>query len=125
MGYNTKFTGKFQFNKPLESKHKELFLQIYNERHNDNCLPSKHCQWMVDKSGTKLIYDGNEKFYGYIEWIGIIKLLAELLGYELTGKAFWRGESKNDVGTIKIKNRKVKIWKAGKKQAFEPGTSPF
>jgi len=38
----------------------------------DNTRPdsySYYCQWVSNKEGTQLEWDGNEKFYGYVEWL--------------------------------------------------------
>lgn len=110
MGYNTKLKGQFRFDKPLSPEHKDFFFKITNQRHENKCLPSFYCQWTVNENGTIIIYDGKEKFYGFKEWIGIINLFSELLGYKLMGEVFWVGENKNDIGKIKIKEGKIKIW---------------
>lgn len=34
--------------------------------------PSLWCQWVPNKDGTAIIWDGGEKFYGYRAWIEYI-----------------------------------------------------
>ncbi len=125
MGYTTIFTGGFNLDKPLTAAHRRLIEGVTQARHQEECLPSHYCQWKVDETGTKIIWDGGEKFYGHIEWLGIIKLFLELLGYEMSGKIFWRGEERGDVGTIKIRNGLVKVWSAAANNEPESTPLPF
>lgn len=36
------------------------------------CQPGLWCQWIISDDGTKLEWDGNEKFYNYTEWLLVI-----------------------------------------------------
>ncbi len=125
MGHTTIFTGEFKLDKPLTEEHRMLIDKITQTRHECNCLPSYYCQWRLDETGTKIGWDGKEKFYGYAEWLGTIKLFLELLGYKISGKVFWRGEDKGDVGTIKIRNNKTRVWSAAANKEFKSTILPF
>lgn len=74
--------------------------------------PSLWLQWIPNHDGTEIEWDGNEKFYGYIEWIQyLIDKILKPRGYKLNGTVEWEGENSNDFGRIVIKNNKVTIKK--------------
>ncbi len=126
MGYTTIFTGGFNLDKPLTAAHRRLIEEITQARHQKECLPSHHCQWNVDETGTKITWDGGEEFCGHIKWIGIIKLFLELLGYDISGKVFcWRGKDGGYVGTIKTRIGITKVWSATASKEPESTTLPF
>ena len=125
MGYTTIFAGGFKLDKPLTTEHRKLIDNITQTRHDEGSFPSYYCQWKVDETGTRIIWDGGEKFYGYTEWIEIIKMFLELLGYQISGKVFWRGESHGDVGSIKIRNGNVKVWSAAANKELKSTILPF
>lgn len=70
-----------------------------------NCPPATQpglwCQWVPDDEGTYLQWDGNEKFYNYVEWIEYIvdKILAPNR-YKVNGEVKWQGEDMDDRGKI-------------------------
>ena len=66
------------------------------------------CQWAPNKEGTAIGWDGNEKFYDYIEWIKyLIEKILKPNGYVLNGNVHWQGEDEGDRGVIEIINNKV------------------
>jgi hypothetical protein len=72
--------------------------------------PGFWCQWVSNEDGTAIIWDCNEKFYNYIEWINyLIKNLIEPRGYSLTGDVEWQGDEPDDFGIISIKDNTVRI----------------
>lgn len=74
--------------------------------------PGLWCQWVPSEDGTRIEWDGVEKFYNYIEWISyIIKNFLEPKGYVLNGTVEWHGEDYSDIGQIIIINNKVSIKK--------------
>jgi len=72
--------------------------------------PGLWCQWIPNKQGTAILWDGNEKFYQYQDWITYIvnKILAPN-GYILNGIVTWQGESDDDKGSITIKDNIITI----------------
>ena len=106
MGYNTDFDGSFKFSRELTvSEYRELE-SFSRDRHDDITYPSCYCQWETD--GISLYWDGQEKFYGYEQWL---KLLINKFfipwGITLNGKVRWRGEAFDDIGTITVLNNVV------------------
>jgi hypothetical protein len=63
--------------------------------------PGLWCQWIVNDG--ELEWDGNEKFYNYIEWLGyLIDHFFEPWGCKLNGDVEWQGEDSQDIGIIRI-----------------------
>lgn len=71
--------------------------------------PGLWCQWVPTEDGTKLVWDGGEKFYNYVEWLEyIINSILSKWGYTLNGEVEWQGEDRSDRGMIVVKDNKVK-----------------
>jgi len=72
--------------------------------------PGLWCQWELQEDNQTLMWDGNEKFYDYIEWLKYLidKILAPR-GYVVNGKVTWSGEEQGDTGKITVIKNKVKI----------------
>jgi hypothetical protein len=75
--------------------------------------PGLWCQWIPNDEGTELVWDGNEKFYNYVEWLEYIINWLKPKGYKVNGEVEWQGEERDDRGMIVVKNNKVKT-KTGK-----------
>src|SRR5579862_5564329 len=59
--------------------------------------PSLWCCWTPNEDGTKLIWNGQEKFYFYCEWLEyIIDNFLQPWGYLIYGKIMWTGEDALD-----------------------------
>lgn len=84
----------------------------YNEDVTDyNCpplgVPGLWCQWIINDD-DELEWDGNEKFYDYVEWIDyLINKIFEPEGYILNGTIEFEGEDRDDRGYIKVTNNIV------------------
>lgn len=65
--------------------------------------PGLWCQWIPTDEGTEIVWDGNEKFYHYTEWLRyIITHFLARWGYTLNGEVLWYGEDRTDMGTIEV-----------------------
>jgi hypothetical protein len=72
--------------------------------------PGLWCQWRVD--GNKLVWDGGEKFYDYVEWLNyLIAKFFKPWGYTLNGEIKWFGEDSSDLGIIVVVNNEVSVQK--------------
>jgi hypothetical protein len=72
--------------------------------------PGLWLQWELSSDGTELSWDGNEKFYHYIEWLQyLIQHFFEKWGIKLNGEVQWQGEESNDFGKIIITDNFVEI----------------
>lgn len=70
--------------------------------------PSLWCQWIPVDCGKLIEWDGDEKFYEYVEWIEyIIEHFIKAWGRTLNGEVFWQGEDPSDKGKIIINNNKI------------------
>lgn len=76
--------------------------------------PSLWCQWVPTEDGRGIEWDGNEKFYKYVEWLQYLidRVFPYILedGDEplvLNGEIEWRGEEDDDIGRIVVKDNKV------------------
>lgn len=70
--------------------------------------PGLWCQWCPTDDREGIEWDGNEKFYAYLEWLNyIIKNFLAPKGYVLNGEVSWEGEERTDTGVIRVLNNKV------------------
>jgi len=72
------------------------------------CQPGLWCQWVISDDGTKLEWNGSEKFYYYTEWLKyLIKHFFSVWNIHLNGEILYQGEEKKDKGNILIINNTV------------------
>ena len=114
MGYTTDFDGQFEFNRKLTKKELQAMETLDETRHEDGYKekPSIWLQWIVEEYHDThyLIWDGNEKFYNYIEWLEyLIKYFFKPNNLSITGRVRWRGEEFDDMGTISVEDNEVEV----------------
>lgn len=69
--------------------------------------PGLWCQWVINDD-NELEWDGNEKFYNYVEWLEyLIHHFFDPLGYILNGEITWQGEDTDDCGVIHVEDNYV------------------
>lgn len=116
MGYTTEFTGTFKV-EPAMDEIMVVSLRNYAdaEKHHADS-PRGYCQWVPTEDGTGIEWDGNEKFYNYIEWLAdIIKHFIVPEGRVMSGEVWWSGEDTKDVGIIIVTDNVISTkepWKA-------------
>jgi hypothetical protein len=72
--------------------------------------PGLWCQWVVSEDGKYLEWDGNEKFYDYVEWLDyLIVEFFHPIGYMLNGEVNFRGEDYDDFGTIFVTDNIISV----------------
>jgi hypothetical protein len=70
--------------------------------------PSLWCQWVPTIDGGGLKWDGNEKFYRYVEWLQyLIDHFLVPWQYQLNGTVTWQGESTGDRGSIVVVDTRI------------------
>ena len=85
---------------------------VINYNRPPSTQPGLYCQWIPTEDGTALVWDGNEKFYDYVEWLRyLIDTILEPRGYILNGKCVWEGESSDDMGKILVDNNVITVKK--------------
>lgn len=138
MGYQTDFRGQLKFNKQLslddhtflsklaETRRMtrnvgpeygvegEFYVEdneigVINSNEPPKTQPGLWLQWVPTEDGMFLEWDGNEKFYNYVEWLEyLIDKVLEPKGYILNGEIEWRGEEWDDIGVINVEDNVVK-----------------
>lgn len=74
--------------------------------------PGLWCKWIPTEDGSSIEWDGNEKFYDYIEWIQyLITHFTKPWGYTVNGSVEWGGEERGDTGIITVTDNTVKAAK--------------
>lgn len=72
--------------------------------------PSLWCQWHIQPDHQTIVWDGNEKFYNYVEWIEyLIERILKPRGYKVAGQVKWQGEDIDDRGIITIVNNEIEV----------------
>ena len=70
--------------------------------------PELWCKWAPTPDGDAIEWDGNEKFYSYVEWLKyLIHHFLAPWGYTLDGEVVWSGEDREDIGKIVVENNEV------------------
>ena len=123
MGYTTEFEGYFDIKPDVTEEHERLihqFIDVFNDnvwrrksertKELDKDAPQSRCSWYIEKNTNCLTWNGEEKFYEYVEWLEfLIKKFFTPLNYVLSGDVEWIGEDRSDFGTISIKNNTVTV----------------
>ena len=83
-----------------------------NRRIDENlCQPGLWCQWVVSDDRKSLAWDGNEKFYSYVEWLKYLKVnFFDKWGVTLKGTVRWKGEDRGDTGRIKFVDNVINVF---------------
>lgn len=114
MGYTTEFFGQLSLNKPADAGVRKTLAQLcdynpYQKESYDPALPKSYCKWILTDDGKGLVWNGEEKFYLYVEWLEY--LIAEVFapaGYRLSGELLAEGEEiEEDVSKIIVKDNVV------------------
>ena len=83
-----------------------------------NC-PSLWCQWIPSEDHKGIEWDGNEKFYCYVEWLEyIISNFLKPWGYKLNGEVKYQGEDDDDCGKIVVKDNVVEHYEGIKEITY-------
>lgn len=112
MGYTTKFTGHLTLSRKLTMAEAKTLLEIAEEEAtiDESCLasvtdpapPRGYMQWVPDESLKRIVWDQNEKFYDYEQWLKWIVAALASWGVEAAGAFKWQGESVGDVGELLV-----------------------
>lgn len=115
MGYTTKFTGVISLSRPLNIAEALEILEISEDSDvaKQRANLNSYMQWVPDETMTAIVWDGNEKFYGYTE--ALIWLCGWLLqrGIFSNGQLQWSGEDAGDQGILRVVDGVVSKIKSG------------
>jgi len=81
---------------------------IIDYNHPPTGQPGLWCQWVPNDDGSRLEWNGAEKFYYYVEWLEyLIEHFFTPWGYVLNGVVRWRGEDFDDIGRLIVDHNVV------------------
>jgi hypothetical protein len=86
----------------------------FREAEDYNEPPSKQpglwCNWSPSSDGTRLRWNGAEKFYHYTEWLTyLIQNFLQPWGYTVSGQICYSGEDCEDFGMIVVQKNCVQV----------------
>lgn len=111
MGYTTQFEGEFRLDKPLDDDTYFELEGLDGPFHESDGMPSLYCQWRVGDDWQSIMWDGGEKFYGYIGWIRLINdRYLRPRGHVLNGEVAFQGEEVKDCGRIVATNGRIQVF---------------
>jgi hypothetical protein len=121
MGYTTKFRGSVELGRKLTmAEAKELLEIATSDEAQKSTGIDAYFQWVPADTLQHIVWDGNEKFYKYVEqlhwlcnWLGAHNILAN-------GMLDWQGEETGDTGTIIVTANHVKARPADKSSTKYP-----
>lgn len=129
MGYTTKFTGHLTLSRHLTMAEAKTLLEISEEYRTieqsslasitDPAPPKGYMQWVPDESLKHIVWDQNEKFYDYEQWLKWIVAALASWGIEAAGSFKWQGESVGDIGELLVVDGHVTSYE-GKVNAISP-----
>ena len=105
MGYTTKFTGHIALSRPLTMQEAKQLLEFNEDPDaiNEGDHPTRsYMQWVPSETLNAIVWDQNEKFYDYEEWLKWLLNWLSVRGIEASGQLNWSGESSDDIGRITV-----------------------
>jgi hypothetical protein len=127
MGYTTNFSGSINLSRKLTFPEARMLLSITDDSSKaEGKHPNGYLQWVPNVELDSIVWDGNEKFYDYIEWMEWIICFMETLGIDTNGIIHWGGEDPYDIGVITIEDGKLTVVRANKSmQSGKPLTIKY
>lgn len=104
MGYTTKFTGAVKLGRKLTmAEAKELLEIAESDKSQESTGIDAYFQWVPAATLEHIVWDGNEKFYSYVEQLQwLCSDWLDQRGITANGILHWQGEETGDTGTISI-----------------------
>jgi hypothetical protein len=114
VGYTTFFKGALKLSPTLTKEQRAALAALHED---ETPIPNvsvdvsppadTFCQWVATADGTKLEWDGEEKFYDYVEWLQYLCAVFAKWGVQASGTIRWTGEEPEDRGAITVKRNVV------------------
>jgi hypothetical protein len=103
MGYTTKFTGAVQLGRKLTMAEAKQLLEIADSDKSEQFTAiDAYFQWVPADTLEHIVWDGNEKFYKYVEQLQWLCEWLRQRGILANGVLHWQGEETGDTGTISV-----------------------
>lgn len=128
MGYTTTFAGGFDLSRPLTLAEANCWLRNWYGQDPNGFVsegaPRGFLQWVPSEDLGHVVWDGEEKFYDYAEWLGWLVGRLDKLGIACTGEVRWAGEDRLDTGVLRIADGRVEAVRdvPGTVQRYRPLT---
>ncbi len=109
MGYTTEFTGAVKLGRKLTMAEAKDLLELASSDKSETVTGIRaYLQWVPADTLEHIVWDGNEKFYKYVEQL---KWLCgdwlEQRGITANGELYWQGEETGDTGLLSVVDNKV------------------
>jgi hypothetical protein len=104
MGYTTEFTGAIGLDRKLTMAEAKELLEIASSDRNHKATTGidAYFQWVPADTLQHIVWDGNEKFYMYVEQLRWLCGWLSERGILANGSLYWQGEETGDTGTIVV-----------------------
>lgn len=71
--------------------------------------PGLWCGWEASDDGSRIQWDGGEKFYAYATWLEyIVEHFLKPWGRTISGEVYWYGEDHDDRGRIVVDKNRIR-----------------
>jgi hypothetical protein len=109
MGYTTEFSGQFTFDRELPAGALGSLVALEGEdtRDLDDGVeyPGHYCQWVLNSEHNGLVWDREEKFDAYVEWLQwLIDNVFKPAGVSLRGRVEYQGDETTDHGFLVVED---------------------
>jgi hypothetical protein len=133
MGYTTKFSGSIKLSRPLTLAEAKELLEIHEGEGDDTRGPKDpqnesrylYLQWVPTESLDGIVWDGEEKFYSYVECMTWLAAWLTERGIGAAGLIRWAGEDADDHGEIVVVDASVTAKKFERKPLSGSPTKPL
>lgn len=105
MGYTTEFTGAVKLGRKLTMAEAKELLEIAEGGRDSKSITGidAYFQWVPADTLEHIVWDGNEKFYQYVEQLRwLCSDWLDQNGITANGLLYWQGEETGDTGTIQV-----------------------
>lgn len=125
MGYTTKFSGALKLSRALTIHEAKELLEIHEADGEDSRGPKiaeredsgLRLQWVPTESLDGIVWDGEEKFYSYVECMQWLCAWLNFRDIMASGELNWSGEDAGDTGLIAVVANTVEVIKRDKQAA--------
>lgn len=122
MGYTTEFTGAMKLGRKLTMTEAKELLEMADDSDVSSAATriDAYFQWVPADTLEHIVWDGNEKFYKYVEQLQWLCDWLIQRGITASGNLYWQGEETGDTGTLVIANNVVTRHPNGKPSSETP-----